>query len=426
MAYKINLFDYTLDDCEYCIGYGNLSQQAIQWQIEDARGQDLDVHISSVGGSLWDAIAIYDMLKKYPGKVTTYIDSIAASAASIVAMAGQTIIMGKYALLMVHKPSTFANGTADDLEAAATKLNLSQTRLVAIYMDRTGLDEETINSLVNAETWLTADQAKDLGFIDIVEDYSAVISNHTKLKIYAKTAPIAYQTVFNKITIEKPNTQEMKDTDKELIEKNNNILTRIVNFFSATTKKTETDKGILHSFQPLNKGVIVTNEAGEAVKDDDYTVTNADGKKVIAKVKDGEVTNMVDPDDEESDDEDVQNKAIVNAVGLKITNKAELKGVAGMITNYTQTISNNQALIADLSQQLKISNEAVKRDEKTIRDTIQSDFIPDQSKRSDTTKVLNQVAAAPEWLQKMATDNPVLDNAVKIANNAGRTPKQSR
>lgn len=426
MAYKINLFDYTLDDCEYCIGYGNLSQQNIQWEIQYAGGQDLEVHISSVGGSLFDAIAIYDMLKKYPGKVTTYIDAIAASAASVVAMAGQTVIMGKYALLMIHKPSTAQYGTADDMEAAAAKLNISQSRLVAIYMDKTGLDEETINSLVNAETWLSADQAKDLGFVDMVEDYAAEISNHGKLKIYAKAAPAVYQNVFNKIEIKTPTTQEMKDTDKELIEKTNSILEKIVNFFTAKTVKTPTDKGELHSFMPLNKGVKVMNDAGEAAKDDDYTIENADGKKITAKVKGGEVENMIDPDETEGDDEDVTNKAIVNAAGIKITNKAELKGVAGLITNYTATINNNNALIADLSQQLKISNEAVSRDEKTIRDTIQSDFTPDGSKRSDTTKVVNQAGQAPAFLQKMIADNPVLDNGVKIANGAGRTPKQAR
>lgn len=388
MPYKINLFDYTLDDCEYCIGYGNLSQQNIQWEIQYAGGQDLEVHISSVGGSLFDAIAIYDMLKKYPGKVTTYIDSIAASAASVVAMAGQTVVMGKYALLMIHKPSTAQYGTADDMEAAAAKLNLSQNRLVAIYMDKTGLDEETVNSLVDAETWLTADQAKDLKFVDMVEDYNSEITNHTKLKIYAKHAPPVHQRIFNKIQINSPNTQEM-NTDKDLIEKNTNVLQKIVNWFTASTVKTVTDKGELHSFMPLNKGVKVTNDAGEAAKDDDYTVTNADGKKVVAKVKDGAIDNIIDPEETEGDDDEIMDKAIVNAAGIKITNKAELKGVAGLITNHTTAMNKSNALIVDLSQQLKVSNEAVSRDEVKIRETIKSEYIITGSKRSDTSKTTN-------------------------------------
>ena len=78
MNYKIYLYDTDTD----CIGSGSLSSSYVQLELEAAAGQDVDVHISSVGGSAFDAIAIYDLLKKYSGTVTTYIDALAASAAS--------------------------------------------------------------------------------------------------------------------------------------------------------------------------------------------------------------------------------------------------------------------------------------------------------------------------------------------------------
>src|ERR1700744_28323 len=173
MSYKIYLYDTDTD----CIGSGTLSSTYIQTQWEAAAGQDVEVHISSVGGSAFDAIATYDLLKKYPGNVASYIDALAASAASIIAMAGQTVVMSKYVLLMIHKPMVGSGGNADELLKDVQMLNVVQSRLAQIYMDRSGLDEVTINSFINSVTWMTADQALDLGFIDQVEDYNAAITN---------------------------------------------------------------------------------------------------------------------------------------------------------------------------------------------------------------------------------------------------------
>src|SRR5580704_13345261 len=122
---KIYLYDTDTD----CIGTGTLSSAYVQMQLEAAAGQDVDVHISSVGGSAFDAIAIYDLLKKYPGNVTTYIDALAASAASIVAMGGKTVVMSKYALLMIHKPMVGSGGNADELLKDVQMLNIVQQRL---------------------------------------------------------------------------------------------------------------------------------------------------------------------------------------------------------------------------------------------------------------------------------------------------------
>src|SRR6202012_4560077 len=176
MSYKIYLYDTDQD----CIGSGTLSSSYVQWQLEAAAGQDIEVHISSAGGSAFDAIAIYDLLKKYPGNVTTYVDALAASAASIVAMGGKAVVMSKYALLMIHKPLVGTGGNADELLKDVQMLNIVQARLAQIYVDKTGLDGVTINSLINAVTWLSADQALDLGFIDQVEDYSTPIINPNK------------------------------------------------------------------------------------------------------------------------------------------------------------------------------------------------------------------------------------------------------
>src|SRR5450755_3538028 len=146
MSYKIYLYDTETD----CIGSGSLSSSSVQLQLEAAAGQDVEVNISSVGGSAFDAIVIYDLLKKYEGNVTTYVDALAASAASIVAMGGKTVVMSKYALLMIHKPMVGSGGNADELLKDVQMLNIVQSRLAQIYMDKSGLDEVTINSFINS------------------------------------------------------------------------------------------------------------------------------------------------------------------------------------------------------------------------------------------------------------------------------------
>jgi ATP-dependent protease ClpP protease subunit len=230
MSYKIYLYDTETD----CIGSGNLSSSYIQTQLEAAAGQDVEVHISSVGGSAFDAIAIYDLLKKYPGNVTTFIDALAASAASIIAMAGRTVVMSKYALLMIHKPMVDSGGNADELLKDIQMLNVVQSRLAQIYMDKTGLDEIIINSLINSVTWMTADQAIDLGFIDQVEDYSPDITNSAIIKKYTNSAPAIYQRCINKILNINTN---MNIENRELIDRNTSVLDKIMNFFRKVVNK---------------------------------------------------------------------------------------------------------------------------------------------------------------------------------------------
>lgn len=386
MAYKINIYDYSIDGIDYCIGSGTLSLIELGWELERAQGQDIDVHISSIGGSAFEAIGMYDALKKYPGKVTTYIDSLAASAASIIAMGGSVVVMSKYAMLMIHKPAVGSGGNADQLQSDINMLDIVQSRLAGIYMDKTGLAEDVINELINATTWMTAEQAKDLGFIDQIEDYSgADVTNLSSMINFANhAAPAVYKRVLNKLQIAQ---NEMKDTDKELIQKTTSVLDRVMNFFKSVTTKTVTNKGTINSLGPVAVGSKVTNEDGSDMEDGDYEVDNA-GKKIKATVKDSIVTNMEDDDTDVTNAADTEEEKevanVLKSVGLKVTNKVEATGFAKVITNHVTTINTQNTLITDLQNQLKVSNEAVARDEEKIKADIKSEFEPDGSKRSNT------------------------------------------
>jgi ATP-dependent Clp protease protease subunit len=381
MSYKIYLYDTDQD----CIGSGSLSSSYIQWQLESAAGQDVEVHISSVGGSAFDAIAIYDLLKKYTGNVTTYIDALAASAASIVAMGGQTVVMSKYALLMIHKPMVGSGGNADELLKDVQMLNIVQSRLAQIYMDKTGLDGVTVNSLINAVTWLSADQALDLGFIDAVEDYSADITNSALIKNYTNAAPAVYQRCINQI-LNKNSKNNMNMENKELIEKTTSVLDKIMNYFKkVVNKQTITDKGTLHHAGQMDEGTEVYQDADMTTPAAADTYTTATGSKIA--VKGGQVQKVSpplsdpdadpDPDSFQDDDGDAPSDKFKKAKAGDVQNK---------IQSIKAKLHAQNALLSEAQTALEAAKERLSKTREEVRNEIRSNFTPEGSKRSNKAK----------------------------------------
>jgi len=127
---------------------------------------DITLWVNSPGGNVFAAAEIYTMLRDYPGNVTVRIASIAASAASVVAMAGNLVQMSPTALIMIHDPSTIAMGNAKDMEKAITTLNEVKESIINAYAAKTGLSRNRISKLMSDETWLNAKKAVELGFAD--------------------------------------------------------------------------------------------------------------------------------------------------------------------------------------------------------------------------------------------------------------------
>ena len=387
MSYKIYLYDTDTD----CIGSGSLSSAFIQTELEAAAGRDVEVHISSVGGSAFDAIAIYDLFKKYTGHITTYIDALAASAASIVAMGGKKVVMSKYALLMIHKPMVGSGGNADELLKDVQMLNIVQSRLAQIYMDKTGLDGVEVNSLINAVTWLSADQALNLGFIDQVEDYSTNITNSTLIKNYVSTAPAVYQKCINKILTKKSN---MNIENKELIEKTTSVLDKIMNLFKkVVNKQTITDKGILHHAGELDEGTEVYNDDDMATPAASDTYTTASGSKVA--VAGGKVQTVTppatDPDaNPDADDDDDQ----VTSDKLKSSKKP--MDIQNKLQSIKAKLHAQNALLIEAKEALETANGRLKKTREEVKNEIKSDFTPECSKRSNKAKTEPQPFFAPQ------------------------------
>ena len=134
----------------------------------NAGDQPITVHINSVGGDCVAASQIYTMLMDYPADVTVQIDGLAASAASVVAMAGTKVCMSPTALMMVHNPWTNASGDAKDIQKAIALLDEVKESIINAYEIKTGMDRQSLSNLMDAETWMNAYRAKELGFCDEV------------------------------------------------------------------------------------------------------------------------------------------------------------------------------------------------------------------------------------------------------------------
>ena len=142
-----------------------ITPQMFRDELESGEG-DVTVWINSPGGNVFAAAEIYTMLRDYKGSITVKIDAIAASAASVVAMAGDTVQMSPVAMLMIHDPSTVAMGNTKDMEKAIEVLNEVKESIINAYAAKSGLSHARIANLMSNETWMNAKKAVELGFAD--------------------------------------------------------------------------------------------------------------------------------------------------------------------------------------------------------------------------------------------------------------------
>ncbi|WP_439197241.1 head maturation protease, ClpP-related [Bacillus velezensis] len=130
----------------------------------------INLHLNSPGGSVFDGVAISSMLKQHKATVNVYIDGIAASIASVIAMAGDTIFMPSNSMMMVHNPLTLVWGNAQEMRKQADVLDKISESMKLSYLERAGdkLDKETLDNLMDNETWLSAHEAVSYGLADEV------------------------------------------------------------------------------------------------------------------------------------------------------------------------------------------------------------------------------------------------------------------
>ncbi len=174
-------------------GLWGIQADDIRRDLESLAAKTIHVRINSPGGSVFDGMAVYNTLREHDARIVTHIDGLAASMASVIAMAGDEVRMSESAFLMIHEPWTITIGNAEQLRKDAALLDKIGGTAVHIYQAKTGVDDEEVRAWMEAETWFTGQEAADAGFVDALDnaaeddDPAAQVAALFDLSIFAHT-----------------------------------------------------------------------------------------------------------------------------------------------------------------------------------------------------------------------------------------------
>lgn len=226
------------------IGFWGTRAKDFHAALKSIKGSKLAVHINSPGGNVVDGYAIYNMLRAFKGDVTVVVDGIAASIASVIAMAGKTIKMPENALMFIHDPLVAAMGNAEELKKTAADLEKLKDGILSIYEARSGSDRAKISKMMSEETLLTAKEAKLLGFCDeVMPENKAAASTNFKVLDYhpgIKLPTVATPAPVGADNKNKDDTMTLEQAQSEIasLKATNSTLTTQV----AEAKKTATQE----------------------------------------------------------------------------------------------------------------------------------------------------------------------------------------
>lgn len=184
-----------------------ISAKRVKKALKDLKGKAINVHINSGGGDVFESIAIGNLLKQHDGEVNIYIDSLAGSGASVVAMPGEKIYMFSNSMMMIHRAWTYTSGNAEELRKKADDLEKIDEAVKSSYKNRfVGTDEE-LSELIKAGSWLTAEECLAFGFCDeILEEKKEEepAKNNIKETLFNKYNKKIVAQVENEVGNEKP------------------------------------------------------------------------------------------------------------------------------------------------------------------------------------------------------------------------------
>ncbi|MFL0196998.1 head maturation protease, ClpP-related [Clostridium sp. WILCCON 0269] len=170
---ELYIYDYVQSDgVDWWTGEtipSETSANYIKEQLEQAQNiTQINIYINSYGGEVKEGLAIYNQLKRHPAQKTVYVDGFACSIASVIAMAADKVVMGPNTLMMIHHASMGAFGNAEQLRKAANDVEVIDKASCSSYLEKAGdkLDEVTLNQLLDAQSWLTAEQCLQYGLAD--------------------------------------------------------------------------------------------------------------------------------------------------------------------------------------------------------------------------------------------------------------------
>jgi ATP-dependent Clp endopeptidase proteolytic subunit ClpP len=192
------------------IGTFGLTAQSFIEEIKSYKDTPMSLHINCVGGDVFEGMAIYNVLKKRTAKTTVYIEGIAASMGSVIALAGDEVVMAENSLFMIHNAWGGAMGEATEIRKTAALLDKISGEIADIYTKKTNLPYNRVKEMMDEETWLSADEAYNLGFIDSISDAIKVAAKYD----VSKFKNITDKEIQNKLSVNlksKKMTEELKN-----------------------------------------------------------------------------------------------------------------------------------------------------------------------------------------------------------------------
>lgn len=197
-------------------GWGISARRFTEDLISLGNLNHINLHIHSPGGEVFDGIAIYNQLKNHSATITVYIDGLAASMASVIAMVGDTVIMPKNAMMMIHKPWGVSWGDANDMREYADLLDKLENVLIPAYVAKTGKTTEEITAMLEQETWLDGDECVEHGFADkVIEPVKAMASLTSKRIEEFSSMPSAIKNQITPKNTTKPTQQPQPNSSPE-------------------------------------------------------------------------------------------------------------------------------------------------------------------------------------------------------------------
>ena len=231
------------------IGMGGVNAQGFIEEIKSFKDSPMNLHINCVGGDVFDGMAIFNIIKKRTAKTTVYIEGIAASMGSVIALAADSVVMAENSLFMIHNAWGGAMGEAKEMKKTAKLLDKISGEIADIYVKKTKLPYDKVKEMMDEETWLNAEEALELGFIDSISDAIKVAAKYD----VSKFKNITNKEIKNKLSINiksKKMTDELKTWFNGKVE---DIIARVKSENTDTDSKSKIEVTMSDEAEILNK-----------------------------------------------------------------------------------------------------------------------------------------------------------------------------
>lgn len=283
LTYRLNgpvLTDYETELCDLdsSILKNYITASDVHNILEHANGEDVTFNVNSGGGSVFEASEIYTLFNSYQGKVVVNVTGLAASAASYMILGADEINISKSAQIMIHKPSSFTDGDSLDHKRTLNLLNSTEESIANLYTAKTGIPKDKIIQMMLEETWLTADKAKELGFVDNIINDDSIVD--------VKNIVASYNNEMKKLKAIKDVVN--KGEEMEFFEKLRNILNNYDSpeeEIDGQEEKNEVEDNKSEAEEEVTPEVVETTEEEEKTTDEEYEKVLHDAKEMIENLQ---------------------------------------------------------------------------------------------------------------------------------------------